>query len=437
MPAPLPPEERLRRLELVRDNPDQTLADIAAELGMKAHALSEWLRDFPDVPLAIAETRAEIGDLDGLCALAVEARAEGLNHSDMCRRLNIGYRRGLTLLARAAERGIGEPGVRPQPLGRSLYAVTTHTVWDKETGQARVAQVWDKAKTTREMVEANALEACTRALSRYEGLCPLIPPPDDDEADLLRIVNIADVHFGMFAWKPESGENYDLRIARRQFRESTSSILLTGPSCAKCIVLVNGDFLHADNDDNRTPASHHALDGDGRHDKVLDAAVESLIDVGELAAQRHRQVQFVLLKGNHDPVSITALRVALKYHFSRNERIAVHDSPALWWADTWGTNLIAATHGHTLKGKKAKAAHYVAANFRRLWGQTDRTFIFLGHDHHEHTHDEMGALVETTRPFTPRDAYAAGAFVSEREISALTLHKTRGRRRRDYEALPL
>jgi hypothetical protein len=95
----------------------------------------------------------------------------------------------------------------------------------------------------------------------------------------------------------------------------------------------------------------------------------------------------------------------------------------------WGTNLLGFHHGHK-KSNKAVAEYFASSpNFRKMWGQADRTYIKTGHLHSADgvLSEVGGAIVERYPTLAASDAYAArGGWNSFRGTTAVTYHKTKG-----------
>jgi len=277
------------------------------------------------------------------------------------------------------------------------------------------------------------LAGLTAALEAYEGRAEPSPPPQFADVDLLNLVAIPDWHAGMHAWRRETGADYDLRIAGEVLRDTIGRVILRLPPAAHGVILAPGDVVHANDARNVTPRSHHQLDVDGRHLKVMEAAAAGLIHATEMMLEHHDSVDLVILGGNHDQDAALMLALALCLFFSREDRVTVHDGAGLWWVKQHGRCMIASTHGHQIKQRDM--GPYIAAEWPEMWGATRHRVVLSGHVHHERTVETPGMLCEALRPITARDAYAAGAYQSQREMTGMTFHQERGRVSRIYEAI--
>ncbi len=279
----------------------------------------------------------------------------------------------------------------------------------------------------------DALASICAALDAYEGRAAPLPPPAYADADLLNAVFLPDWHMGLHAWGRETGADYDTRIAANVLAKATGALIPRLPPASVGVIVAPGDVLHANDARNVTPRSGHRLDVDGRMVKVMEVAAASLMAAVDLMREHHERVEVVILAGNHDEEAALMLALALRLYYAREDRVTVHDGPGLWWMREHGACMIVSTHGHQIK--QAAMGPYIANEFAETWGRTKHRYAFSGHIHHERAREFPGLMCEALRPITARDAYAAGAYQSQREISGMTFHATRGRVSRLYEAI--
>src|SRR5690606_23103665 len=92
-------------------------------------------------------------------------------------------------------------------------------------------------------------------------------------ADLLTVYPIGDPHIGMLSWPEETGENWNLDIARQVHCDAMTALVDSAPRSETALVVNLGDALHFDSLEAKTPRSGHLLDADGRYAKVVDVAI--------------------------------------------------------------------------------------------------------------------------------------------------------------------
>lgn len=374
--------------------------------------------------------KGKISDAEAAEALAAIQAADG-NITAAARALGCSWTAVQRRLARAHERGL-DGIARPQPLppGRRIGKVTEH--WDRRTGE--LVQSW--TRTESEAIDPAALADIWReALDGLKAL-PEAPAPARTGGGLLTVYPVVDHHHGLYSYVPETGASYDVERSAEVLRRAQAALLERTPSSAEALLVVMGDFFHANDSRGVTPAHNHRLDVDTRPDKVALTGAEMLVEAVERLLRRHTAVSVRVLKGNHDPDSSLGVALALHYAFRRNPRVTVDLSPALWAFRRHGVNLLGFTHGHTIKPEDMVPA--MSAAVPGLWGRTRRRVVFHAHFHRRQVIPSRGGVAEGLAPSTAADAYAAGlGFFTGRAMTAITLCARTGRESRETECLDL
>jgi hypothetical protein len=289
--------------------------------------------------------------------------------------------------------------------------------------EGRLVLKWTKTRDG--ALGQGLVEALQSAFERFEGLAPLVQAPDYSDADTHTIYPLADLHLGMYSWGRETGDDYDVGIAIARARAAYRSLISKAPPSKTATLLNLGDFLHANDQKNVTPASGHQLDVDGRFPQVLEAGADLLLEIIDFMLQKHEQVEVVMLPGNHDPEVAVALRVALQLYYRKHERVSVYTSPSLAWYRRFGKNLWGATHGHTIK--QGELPGMMACDRAKDWGNTEYRAFFTAHIHHERAVEKAGVRVESFQTLASRDAYATnGGWRSGHSVQAITYHYDEG-----------
>lgn len=291
----------------------------------------------------------------------------------------------------------------------------------------KVGDSWYKTKLSAgAQTKADLIEM----LSEYRGKSEIIPRPAGAfDSDLVTVYPTSDLHLGMLAWGRETGTPWDLAIARETVLGSMADLVGGAPRSKTAILVDLGDGTHTNSQSNETPRGHHQLDVDGRFPKVGKEAMRLRVDLIELALQKHEQVIYRGLPGNHDPEVAQMIAIAMALLFERNPRVTVDDDPSDFWFYEHGVVMLCANHGHRTKPEKLPG---VMASYRpEMWGRTKVKQAFSGHVHHTRSGEDMSARWETLRTIAPRDAYAhQHGYSAGRELIALTYHNERGLRSR-------
>ena len=291
------------------------------------------------------------------------------------------------------------------PAGYRLRGVSTLLGPD---GQA--AQTWVKTEKApadpQAVLDAFRLAIELDPIPAAQRVRLHVSVPEEPDTHRLTVYPMGDPHFGMLAWPLETGNDFNLEIARRQLLGAMTHLVALAPATETALLLNLGDFLHADNFEARTARSGHALDVDSRYPKILRCAIWTLIEMCKLALTKHRRVKLVNVKGNHDDQSSIMLALCLAAHFANEPRVEIEESPAMFHKHRFGVNLLGTTHGHTIKGKDLPLL--MAADWAEDWGATTYRHWYTGHVHHESVKEHAGATVETFRTLAAKDAWHAG-----------------------------
>lgn len=268
------------------------------------------------------------------------------------------------------------------------------------------------------------VDTIREAFATYEAPRAVIAAPKASE-DIATIFPIADSHFGLYAYGPETGEDFDLTIADKLNRETFASLVDATPNSGTAVIVGLGDLLHADDPSNRTAKSGHALDVDTRHSKVRQTALLFLIFCVEKAKERHAKVIIRILPGNHDEVTAGAISLALWAWFREDDRVEVDIDPSRFWWWRFGSNLLGATHGDMAKMKDLPMI--MAATRPEDWGATKYRYCLTGHIHTQTAVEVGGVVVESFQSTASRDAWhSAMGYRAGRSMQAIVLHSERG-----------
>ena len=325
------------------------------------------------------------------------------------------------------------PGVplSPIPAGHTVKGVSTLVDADGAT-----VQQWVKTRVEAESGEAllaRLLSELPTKVPAREG-CIEGPKQQAPSDDLLACYCVGDPHIGLFAWAPESGANFDLKIAEDLLVAATRDLVLRGPRTRKALICQLGDLLHADNVHGYTTNSTHALDVDGRMAKVLAVAMRIVTTMIDAALEHHAEVEVDSQIGNHDAHTSIIFAIGLAAYYRNEPRVTIPVNPATRHYHRFGKVLIGTTHGDRTKADDLGSI--MASEVPRDWGETKfRTFL-CGHVHHSTLKEYRGMTVETFRTLAARDSWHAGqGYVSGRDMVRICFHRNYGEVGREIAGL--
>lgn len=288
-----------------------------------------------------------------------------------------------------------------------------------------VERTWER-QSPDEQRQAELMRAAIEAMAgEVKGLAPLVRAPVATEKDLLAVYPLGDPHFGMYSWAKETGDDFDLKTARRLTLGAVDRLVSSAPAAETAIILPLGDVFHANDQTNQTPAHKHQLDVDSRFVQVLQVGIETFRHCVLRALEKHKRVIVRIVLGNHDPQAGWALAFTLAAYFENEPRVEVDLTPAAHWFFRFGKVLLGATHGD--KSKPEQLLGVMACDRAEDWGQTKHRYWYCGHVHHSSVKEFPGVTVETFRTLAASDAYAAGyGYRAGRDMRAIIHHREHG-----------
>lgn len=335
------------------------------------------------------------------------------------------YRAVRSARKRAAEDGVAPECGTHRPTLEGLAVKRVSSLTDHRTGEKMMEWVIsDRDKQAQ-------IEALREAISMMvEDLEPIQPTPFegglyDNAEHLVNLIPIADQHFGMLSWAQETGEDFDLNIATRDFLGAVDYLVGAVPPAKVGIVANLGDLFHADNMRGMTEKSGNVLDMDGRLPKIMHAGLEAMKLTIAKALEKHEVVRVIPVQGNHDEVLSNALGIFLHHLYQDEPRVEILSSPAHRHYVREGSVLLGFTHGHETKDQQLPVL--MATERPEDWGQTRHRYWYRGHHHHDNRVEYVGATVEQVRTLSAGDAYAVHhGYLSGRDLKAITIHRDYG-----------
>jgi hypothetical protein len=331
---------------------------------------------------------------------------------------------GVGAINRAASQVGGWAALRAKAADPDVLALPLQPAGHRIKGVSTMARMpdgsirWVKTAEDREAREEQIAELIAELPARVTPR-PAVPfvghAGEEPDENLLAVYPMGDPHIGMLSWAPESGHNFDLRLAVEINQRAMDHLARQGPRTRDALIVNLGDFFHADNASNRTPASGHALDVDGRRPKILRAGLDLMVYMIDRALENHERVKVDNQIGNHDSESALFLSVGLAAYYRNDPRVTILEDPSHYHAHQWGRVLLCTHHGHG-----AKAEHLPGVMLSRwpdLVGLTTLRRWLTGHIHHKRLIEFPGCRVESFNTLAARDAWHAHeGYDSERDM---------------------
>lgn len=395
--------------------------------------------DMPTPPLSDETLQKAVDAFKAHGRKYLAAKALGLDPNTLDSRLKMAALRGMMLNHPPAMPGFRVSRVNDGPHGKSVEQKPEHgAAFEMPPGHVlkgvstlvnadgdKIVE-WIKTKEGVVTLES-AIESIKSAFTEYDGRADPLPAPVAPSVDLLTLIPCNDWHVRLLTWSRETGENWDLKIAERVIGNGIEDAVIRSPSSDIAIVLGGGDLLHADTDQNRTEKSNNVLDADGRHQKGIEVAQRLKVRTIDAALRNNKHVIVRILKGNHDEYSSVAIAYFLLAWYRNEPRVTVDVDASLYFWHCFGSVLLGATHGHTVKLKDM--AQIMAHRRAKDWGRTKFRYVHGFHVHHksQFVTEGGGVISESHQAPIPQDAWHYGAgFLSGRSLQTITYHKDFG-----------
>jgi len=208
----------------------------------------------------------------------------------------------------------------------------------------------------------------------------------------LSVINITDLHLGQLSWAPESGENYDHKIATRNMKTIVEDIEAKSVfyEYDKIVLIFGNDFFNSDNIQGSTTKGTQQFN-DIRWPKMYKAGCELLVWTIDSLRQRFpdTEIDVLLIPGNHSYISEYAAALHLWAWFHKDKSVHFEIEPTGHKGFAFGNTALLFTHGQN----ELKNMDWVYTEFRHLMAGTKVTEIHAGHGHRIHVEEKNGAII--------------------------------------------
>ncbi len=192
-------------------------------------------------------------------------------------------------------------------------------------------------------------------------------------------LDLMDHHFGALCWRPETGQDYDLRIAERLFANAVDDLLEAAApyEVERFLIPIGNDFYHIDNLQQTTTAGTFQ-DADGRYHKIIEVGEMAMIEAIDRCL-KVAPVDLVHVPGNHDRLASWHLCRVLLHHYRGTPDVTVDSGPSPHKFYRYGQTLLGFTHGDEVKPKDMPVL--MATTSPTLWAETSHHEWHCGHLH--------------------------------------------------------
>jgi metallophosphoesterase superfamily enzyme len=312
-------------------------------------------------------------------------------------------------------------------LDRYDVAASEATKWecgDGSGGTVELHRVFVRLKPKAGPSVTEAVEAMITAAKR-ELRKPVTKKPPKREG-VWQVLPIGDLHVGKYAWRRTTGGgDYDLGIAERRVKAAAGELLAIGDSYkpSRRTIAFLGDIFHWDNPAGTTTAGT-PLERDGRLQKMIEVACESLIGIIEQSAAACL-TDVIVVNGNHDETLSWAFQRILAERFRNDRSVEVSLEYTSRQYASQGKTLLGFCHGH--KAKK-RLGQIMALERPREWSGSLCREWHTGHYHSQAAIETIDSVIVRTCPSLsePDDWHSENGFIGSRQAMETFLYRPDG-----------
>lgn len=276
---------------------------------------------------------------------------------------------------------------------------------------------WDKTKSfsvkvhpnsTRELTQEQLIELIQEKITSHAPNYKTFEREKTKNNNLL-VIDPADSHFGKLSSSYETGESYNINVAKQRFKEGITGIISKskGFGINKVLFIIGNDVLHYDTPKRQT-TSGTPQDTDVMFYDMFNAALESHVEIIESLITEY-DVDIIFCPSNHDYQSGWMFAQTLSAWFRNAKNVNIDASISHRKYYQYGQNLISASHGD---GAKMTDMPLLMANEApKLWANTTYRYVYLHHIHHKQRNvfqsskDYIGVTVEYLRSQSSSDSW--------------------------------
>jgi hypothetical protein len=227
------------------------------------------------------------------------------------------------------------------------------------------------------------LQATEAIFKRLEEKAPVVfdrPICRPKPKSVMMEINIADAHMAKLCWGPETGTNYDLRLAEEAYENAVEDLcgLTSQFDVGQIVMPIGNDFFHVDTMAGTT-TSGTPVDSDGRYAKMIEVGEMAVIRAIERLAKDRAPVHVIWVPGNHDHLASFHLCRTIAAWFRNDKHVTVDHTPIVRKYHVFGTTLNGYTHGNDVPARNLPII--MATERPHDWAATTCREWKLGHFH--------------------------------------------------------
>jgi len=244
-----------------------------------------------------------------------------------------------------------------------------------------------------------------------------------------------DAHIGAKGWGEETGEDYDLYIAVKRYKDAFRDLLSKcNPNASRIAIVVGQDLFHFDTliqGKGGATAKGTPQDVDTRWQKLFVVVCEMMAELISEAGWYAPWIDVIVQPGNHDTQTTFYLGEYLQAFFNATDRVRVDNTPKPRKYLRHGEVLLGFTHGDREKAKDLYGIMTEEAGVAR-WREWHR-----GHVHMEECSEDGTMRIRTNPALSGAESWhKEQGYRSIPGARAFLWHKESGIVRQEYYNVP-
>ena len=292
------------------------------------------------------------------------------------------------------------------------------TAWNSVTKdaakEAHLHQLFRVHAKLKRLAPKPFLDALEQLFTDVERRAPVYPRQQfrSLQGNTLVEIDLMDAHFGKLAWAPESGEDYDLKIAETVWLNAVDDLMesIGHLKIGRFVLPLGNDLMHIDSQANTTTGGT-VVDVDGRLAKIIETAERAAIAAIE-RLMAVAPVDVIWVPGNHDRMTSYYLARTIKAWFRQTDRVQVDCGPAIRKYRLYGANLLGWQHGdHTTDQQLKTLPGLMAIEQPADWAKAKCREWKLGHQHRSRkfvqmsTESQQGVCIRFLQSISATDSW--------------------------------
>lgn len=226
-----------------------------------------------------------------------------------------------------------------------------------------------------------ASESLIERMAKFAPKYPKLPKLAKLTDPHMLEVSVCDPHFGKLAWKPETGQNCDLRITEEVYLSAVKELAVKVQAfpIERVLFPIGNDFFHIDNLESKT-AHGTPQDADGRYGKIFMAGTMACVKAIDYLSQI-APVKLLWVPGNHDTTASYHLACFLWAWYRNCDRVEIDVTRDLRRRkyEAYGPVVLGFDHGD--RAKPERLVSVMLHEARHLMAKARTLEIHLGHLH--------------------------------------------------------